>query len=142
MELFLLPYVKVSLFIEVLSLFATVRYFWAQTLSSELSDCKSSSMLMYIIRKRRLENDSLISNITAYSASQTTDLDSLLEYEKQKSNLIFQYNVLNSGNRWLTWLVLGTVVCITLYMNPLILGSLFISDLLTTRIHQHILRSM
>lgn len=142
MEFSLLPILKASLFFEVLSLIGTIRFIWAQVLKPEMSDCKSLSLIMYFIRKRRLENEMIVSNIAAYSASKSTDIETVMKNEAEKRRLIIRYNILNSTSRWLSVAVSVALIGTVLFFNPLAMVSIVLADLLVTRIHQHIISSL
>jgi hypothetical protein len=142
MEFSLLPILKASLFFEVLSLIGTIRFIWAQVLKPEMSDCKSLSLIMYCIRKRRLENEMIVSNIAGYSASKSTDIETVMKNEAEKRRLILRYNILNSTSRWLSVAVSVALIGTVLFFNPLAMVSIVLADLLVTRIHQHIISSL
>ena len=142
MEVHILPILRHSCFIEILSLMATVRFIWAQFLPTKYSTSKLTLLLVYFVTHRKLSSKALLHRIEECRNVPSIDIPTVMNNQKQMSDLIFQYNVLNSHSRWLSWVLCAVVVGAALFYNPLLLVSVLVSDLITTRIHQHLIHSL
>ena len=141
MELSVIHLIKSSYLIEFLSLFVATRIIWSQWLPVALAECKSSSLILFMARKNRIERSILKANIDGLSCSKSTDIRTVHLHELAKQNLIFQYNLV--CNRSHVFAIFLAISCIgyALVVNPMMIGSLIIADSITTRIHQHFLSS-
>lgn len=141
MEFSFLSFMKESLLLEATMLAITIRILWSQTLSEELSDIRASPLLLFLFRSNRFKKDVILSQIDMIRGSANSDHRSIMRGKNHARDLILRFNILQSGNMWFLWIFVFLLSITIAYLNPFALVSCIIADLLTARIHYHILSS-
>jgi hypothetical protein len=125
--------------LEVLTFFAPLRFFWSQTLETNLGEARYLPLFAFCLKRRSLRNSILLDRIATIQKSESTDLKAVLREQEELRGAINEFNVINEESEWKKMILAVLVMGCLLYWNPLLLVSLLIGDLITTRVHQHIL---
>jgi hypothetical protein len=142
MEFSFLSFMKESLLLEAIMLASTIRIIWSQTLAEELSDIRASPLLLFLFRSNRYKKSVILSQIDMIRGSANSDHRSILRERTHARDLILRFNILQSENMWFLWTFVFLLSIAIAYLNPFALVSCIIADLLTARIHYHILSSL
>jgi hypothetical protein len=142
MEIEFLWILRQSLFLEVLTLVISLRIAWSQTLPDELSDFRGTPLLTFFPRRTNLRKNIIASQIEMLKGSRSQDFQQVLREQEALRSLVLAFNSISGFTTW-TWIgILAACAGAVLYLNPLVLCSMVVADLLIARIHQNIISSL
>ena len=130
-----------SYFVEILMLAISTRLVWTQVLNSELKCARWYPLSVYFFMCNSLMLSHLEKEISLLRSTEISGLDETLGAEKRIKEVVFRYNMLSSESRLIPNLLFIVISVFILKFNPFMFTSFIISDLVTTRIHQHITSS-
>lgn len=124
--------------IEVLIVLICLRFLWARVFLRDLTEARGYPLFLFFLKRRSLINAKLLYGLKALQNSDKSELKSILQEEEQKMRLVEEYNILNRSSALSSVLVGIALAAPVLCINPKLMVSFFISDLLVARIHQHL----
>lgn len=142
MELSLTDLMHKALFLEALTIVVSARIIWVQLLSGELRDYRAYPFVVYLPRRRSFRMAAILSQIDILRKTHSQQLQIITSDEKLLRELVLKYNVLQSESVFRELLLGVTMLVVVCLINPLLLVSGLVADLLTARIHHHITSSL
>jgi hypothetical protein len=127
---------------EVLTLVSSIRIFWTHVVDSRTPEARMYPLVAYVFIHPVLVKRKLMAEMEGLRLEALSeDLKLANRATVELSDVVLRYNVFASQNR--IWQYMGVILSVVLLLKffPLIAASILISDLVTTRVHQHILRS-